>query len=130
LHAHVPVTAHEGGEPATEMLVDETYMTSLTEALGAPAMRGLIEAARNEIAPQRNRLLAATAARDLASARAAAHALGGIAANVGLAGLAALAGRIEDACIAQDGERAASLSGGLAECIDASLVRLEAALPS
>ena len=130
LHAHVPVTAHEGGEPATAMLVDETYMTSLTEALGAPAMRGLIEAARNEIAPQRNRLLAATAARDLASARAAAHALGGIAANVGLAGLATLAGRIEDACVAQDGERAASLSGGLAECIDASLIRLEAALPS
>jgi signal transduction histidine kinase/DNA-binding response OmpR family regulator len=129
LHAHAPVTAHEGGEPTTEMLVDETYMTSLTEALGAPAVRGLIDTARNEIAPQRDRLLVATAARDLASARAAAHALRGIAANVGLAGLATVAGRIEDACVAHDGDRAASLSDALAGCIDASLIRLEATLP-
>jgi HPt (histidine-containing phosphotransfer) domain-containing protein len=56
--------------------------------------------------------------------RAPAHALKGVAANLGLAALAALAGGVEEAARADDAARVDKLGADLRGCAEASLAAL------
>jgi len=72
------------------------------------------------------RLALALACGDLAGVRTAAHALRGIAGNLGLAALAGLGGAIEDAALAGAGGRLEALGRRLEPCVADSLARLVA----
>lgn len=76
------------------------------------------------MAPHERRLTAVTAQTDVTTLRAPAHALKGVAANLGLSALGALAGLIEEAALAGDRARVAKLCLELAPCTEASLAAL------
>jgi HPt (histidine-containing phosphotransfer) domain-containing protein len=62
---------------------------------------------------------------DVTALRAPAHALKGVAANLGLSALAALAGAVEEAARAGDAARVEKLAADLPGCADASLTVLQ-----
>jgi hypothetical protein len=97
-------------------LLDEDHLRRLQEALGASRIAALIDGLPADARPHRERLAAASARRDLDGMRAAAHALKGIAANLGLVRFAELGGEIEEACAGGRADEAARLC----ERIDAS----------
>ena len=110
--------------------IDESYLRLLVDSLGAAKVGHLISELPQHARPHRDRL-AATARddTDLAQMRAAAHALAGMAANLGLTALAELTGAIEDACRAGGATEAASLCDRLDATFEAALARLEALGP-
>lgn len=118
--------AAAGDATPSETLIDATYLVSLDEALGAERVQDLMEGARVEIRTQRERLSAAAAADDLGAARHAAHALKGVAANIGLTTVAELAGVIEESSAAGHGDRLPSLCGELDQCLEKSMAKLGA----
>jgi HPt (histidine-containing phosphotransfer) domain-containing protein len=63
-------------------------------------------------------------ATDVTALRAPAHALKGVAANLGLSALAALAGAVEEAARGGDAARVEKLAADLPGCADASLAAL------
>src|SRR5437667_3301430 len=81
----VPVSAppHAGpaGPPGS---IDETYVRLLIDSLGAAKVGQLISELPQHARPHRDRLAAARGDMDLVQMRAAAHALTGMAANLGL----------------------------------------------
>jgi TMAO reductase system sensor TorS len=109
---------------ATEPTIDESYLRELAHSIGSVKVRQLIADLPEHARAQRERLRTACAGRDLPAIRAAAHALGGIAANLGLAALADLAGSIEQACLEGRIDETPPLCDRLTACLDASLVRL------
>jgi signal transduction histidine kinase/CheY-like chemotaxis protein/HPt (histidine-containing phosphotransfer) domain-containing protein len=104
--------------------IDEPYLRQLAEAIGATKVHELIADLPEQARPHRERLVAARAGRDLPGIRSAAHALGGIAANLGLTALADVAGDVEEACVAGHTDDAIPLCDRLVTCLEASLVRL------
>jgi hypothetical protein len=109
---------------ATEATIDESYLRLLAESIGAPKVRQLIADLPEHARPQRELLGTACAERDVPAIRASAHALGGIAANLGLAALADVAGSIEQACLEARLDEIPPLCDRLVACLDASLARL------
>jgi signal transduction histidine kinase/DNA-binding response OmpR family regulator len=109
--------------------IDETYVRLLIDSLGAAKVGQLISELPQHARPHRDRLAVARFDMDLDQIRAAAHALAGMAANLGLTALADLTGAIEEAC--RGGHRAEAAS--LCEQLDASfedvLARIEALYP-
>jgi len=104
--------------------IDEAYLRLLADSIGPDKVRQLITDLPGHARPHRERLAAACAGRDLPGMRAAAHALGGIAANVGLTSLAELTGSVEAACLAGSADETGPLCERLVACLDASLSSL------
>jgi signal transduction histidine kinase/CheY-like chemotaxis protein/HPt (histidine-containing phosphotransfer) domain-containing protein len=105
---------------------DETYLRALGEALGPAKLLEIVARGADDLQRHHERLQRAHAARDLAQVRAAAHALRGIAANLGLTALAALSGDIEEASVADTGEPIEGRYGELGACVATALDRLRA----
>jgi CheY-like chemotaxis protein/HPt (histidine-containing phosphotransfer) domain-containing protein len=93
-------------------VLDEAHLRLLQDALGAPKVTALIDALPEEARPHRERLAAGGDPDDL---RGAAHALRGLALNLGLTALAELSSAIETACDAQQGDEVARLCKGVEE---------------
>jgi len=92
-------------------VLDREHLRLLLEALGRGKVRALIDGLPDDADPHRARLAAASERGDLDETRGAAHALKGIAANLGLLALAELSGAIEEACAEGHGADAARLCG-------------------
>jgi signal transduction histidine kinase/DNA-binding NarL/FixJ family response regulator len=98
----------EVGASAGQVL-DAEHLRLLLEALGKSRVAALIEGLPEDAGSHRESLGAASARGDLAEVRRAAHALRGIAANLGLSALAELTGAIEEASVEGRGEEVARL---------------------
>jgi HPt (histidine-containing phosphotransfer) domain-containing protein len=94
--------------------------------LGAAKVAQLVAELPAHARPHRARLGAAVADADLPQIQAAAHALAGMAANLGLTALAELTGSIEEACRAGRATEVAALCGRLDATFDDALARIEA----
>jgi signal transduction histidine kinase/FixJ family two-component response regulator/HPt (histidine-containing phosphotransfer) domain-containing protein len=109
--------------------VDQGYVQLLLESLGAAKVGELIGDLRRHAEPERDRLLRARAHDDLAEMRAAAHALTGMAANLGLTALAELTAAIEEACRHGRAGEVGSLCDRLDASLDQALTELDALRP-
>jgi signal transduction histidine kinase/CheY-like chemotaxis protein/HPt (histidine-containing phosphotransfer) domain-containing protein len=123
----IPVSAPRHARPSGS--IDETYVRSLIDSLGAAKVGQLISELPQHARPHRDRLAAARGDMDLVQMRAAAHALTGMAANLGLTALADLTGAIEEACRAGQVGEVASLCGQLDASFEDVLARIEAFCP-
>jgi signal transduction histidine kinase/CheY-like chemotaxis protein/HPt (histidine-containing phosphotransfer) domain-containing protein len=110
--------------PLADGLLDEAYLRALVDALGAPHVAALAAALPEEMEPHLRCLAPAAPGTDVRTLRAPAHALKGVAANLGLAALAALAGGVEEAARADDAARVDKLGADLRGCAEASLAAL------
>jgi signal transduction histidine kinase/CheY-like chemotaxis protein len=110
--------------PAVQTLLDEAYLRALVDALGASHVAALAVALPEEMDPHRRQLTPLVPGTEVTALRAPAHALKGVAANLGLTALAALAGAVEEAARAGDAERVEKLGADLPGCADASLAAL------
>jgi len=110
--------------PLAQTLLDESYVRALVDALGAARVTGLTTAAPEEMAPHLQKLAPIEPGTDVTTLRAPAHALKGVAANLGLSALAALAGGLEEAARGGDAARVEKLAADLPWCVDASLAAL------
>jgi signal transduction histidine kinase/DNA-binding response OmpR family regulator len=109
--------------------IDESYVRLLVDSLGAAKVAELVADLPQHARPHRERLAAARGDTDLAQLRAAAHALAGMAANLGLTALAELTGSIEEACRAGRAAEATALCDRLDASFEDALARLEALCP-
>jgi HPt (histidine-containing phosphotransfer) domain-containing protein len=123
----IPVSAPRHARPSGS--IDETYVRSLIDSLGAAKVGQLISELPQHARPHRDRLAAGRGDMDLVQMRAAAHALTGMAANLGLTALADLTGAIEEACRAGQVGEVASLCGQLDASFEDVLARIEAFCP-
>jgi signal transduction histidine kinase/DNA-binding NarL/FixJ family response regulator len=112
--------------PAVDEVVDEAYVRLLVDSLGAAKVAQLVADLPEHARPHRARLGAASADADLPQIQAAAHALAGMAANLGLTALAELTGAIEEACRAGRATEVEALRAGLDAKFDDALTRIEA----
>jgi signal transduction histidine kinase/CheY-like chemotaxis protein len=110
--------------PAPEPLLDEAYLRALVDALGVAHVAALAVALPEEMDPHQRQLTRMAPATDVTALRAPAHALKGVAANLGLSALAALAGAVEEAARGGDAARVEKLAADLPGCADASLAAL------
>ena len=108
-HARAPRPPSHGLGANAARVLDREHLRLLLEALGQARVAKLIDGLPDDAGPHRERLAAASARGDLGEARRAAHALKGIAANLGLLALADLTGAIEEACAEGLGEDTARL---------------------
>jgi len=110
--------------PAGQPLLDEAYLRALVDALGVAHVASLAAALPEEMDPHRRQLAAVAPGTDVTILRAPAHALKGVAANLGLSALAGLAGAMEEAARAGDAGRVEKLGADLPGCAEASLASL------
>jgi signal transduction histidine kinase/DNA-binding LytR/AlgR family response regulator len=106
--------------------VDEQHLRLLVESLGPAKVDELVARLPEHVRPYHEQLTEAQALGDLAGVRAAAHALSGITASLGLTGLCELTGAIEEACLEGQTARVAALCGCLDPSLDAAITRLRA----
>ena len=109
--------------------IDESYVRLLVDSLGAAKVGQLISELPEHARPHRERLGTARGESDLAPMQAAAHALAGMAANLGLTALAELTGAMAEACREGRAAEAAALCDRLDASFDDALARLEALCP-
>ena len=109
---------------AAPALLDEAHLVPLLDALGAANVASLAAGLPEEMESHRRLLTTVTSGSDVTTLRAPAHALKGLAANFGLASLAALAGAVEEAARAGDAAQCEKLSADIPGCVDASLAAL------
>jgi TMAO reductase system sensor TorS len=121
-----PAAAPDAQEPA----LDQAYLEELVAALGRPKVAEIVAGLADEARPHQARLEEAIRGGDLSAARDAAHALKGIAVNVGLPALSRLLGAIETACEARDPEPLGPLVARLAPAMDRALEQLRAYRPA
>jgi CheY-like chemotaxis protein/HPt (histidine-containing phosphotransfer) domain-containing protein len=105
---------------------DEAYLRALVEALGPAKLLEIVARGADDVRSQHQRARRAWATGDLGEVRAAAHALRGIATNLGLTALAALSGGIEEASVAGAGEPLEVRYRQLEACVATALDRLRA----
>ncbi|HXJ82266.1 MAG TPA: ATP-binding protein [Candidatus Methylomirabilis sp.] len=132
--AHVDSTAVAPDESAAKGAdiaegVDHGYIQLLLESLGAPKLGELIDQLSRHAHPQCDRLQEARARGDLAEMRAAAHALSGMAANLGLTALAELTTAIEESCVQDRADEAGALSDRVPASLEHALAALDALHP-
>ena len=106
--------------------VDQEYIQLLLESLGTEKLGELIDDLGRHAEPQRDRLLHARASGDLTEMRAAAHALSGMAANLGLTALAELTAAIEESCREKRADEAGALCDRLQAGLEEALAMLDA----
>jgi signal transduction histidine kinase/HPt (histidine-containing phosphotransfer) domain-containing protein/ActR/RegA family two-component response regulator len=126
--ASPPGSAEEGSGDGSDG-VDESYVRLLVDSLGAAKVGQLVAELPQHARPHRERLATVNAETDLGAVRTAAHALTGMAANLGLTALAELTSAIEDACRGGRAAEAASLCRQLDASFDGAVQRLEALCP-
>jgi CheY-like chemotaxis protein/HPt (histidine-containing phosphotransfer) domain-containing protein len=114
--------------PAVSTLLDEEYLRALIDALGAAHVAALATALPEEMDAHLQQLTSVLPGIDVTTLRAPAHALKGVAANLGLSALAAVAGAVEEAARAGDAGRVEKLAADVRGCADASLAALRRAL--
>lgn len=117
-----PEATPESGGPST---VDEGYLRLLVDSLGAAEVARLVAELPAHARPHRERLGAAAGEIDLPRMQAAAHALAGMAANLGLTALAELTAAIEEDCRAGRAKEAAALCGRLDASFADAMARIE-----
>jgi TMAO reductase system sensor TorS len=122
--AVAPVVAAPGAPAGVATLLDETYLRALVDALGAAHVTALAANLPEEMTPHLQRLAPPTPATEVTALRAPAHALKGVAANLGLGALAGLAGAVEEAAQAGDAARVQKLAADLPGLAAASLAAL------
>ena len=98
---------------APPALLDEAHLVPLLDALGAAHVASLAGGLPDEMESHRRALTATAPGSDVTALRAPAHALKGLAANFGLASLAALTGAVEEAARAGDAARCEKLSADI-----------------
>jgi CheY-like chemotaxis protein/HPt (histidine-containing phosphotransfer) domain-containing protein len=125
-HAGAAGTAEPAPTAPGEQVVDDAYLRLLVEALGAERVDELVERLPDEARPHRETLRQAGARGDLAGVRAAAHAIRGMAVNLGLVALGDLTRRLEEASLAGDAERVAELYPRVDASLEEGLARLAA----
>ena len=113
---------------AATTLLDEAYLRALVDALGTAHVAALATALPEEMDAHLQQLTSVPPGLDVTVLRAPAHALKGVAANLGLSALAAVAGAVEEAAHAGDTGRVGKLAADLRGCADASLAALRRAL--
>ena len=101
--------------------IDRAYLDLLVESLGAAKVRQFILELPAHARPRQEELARARAAHDLAALRAAAHAIHGLAVNLGLAQLADVTGRLEEASAAGHLDSSVSLCDEVDAALDATL---------
>jgi signal transduction histidine kinase/CheY-like chemotaxis protein len=119
-----PASTTPAPAPAAEALLDDAYLSALVDALGAPHVATLAAALPEEMALHLRQLTPIPPGCDVTMLRAPAHALKGVAANLGLTALATLAGVVEEAARAGDAARVEKLAADLPGCAGASLAAL------
>jgi signal transduction histidine kinase/DNA-binding NarL/FixJ family response regulator/HPt (histidine-containing phosphotransfer) domain-containing protein len=97
-HDTAPSSAGDARDGSGDGDVDESYVEMLLDSLGAAKVAELVRDLPGHAQPHRERLGQSRASGDAVQMAAAAHALTGMAANLGLTGPAELSGAIEDAC--------------------------------
>jgi signal transduction histidine kinase/FixJ family two-component response regulator len=125
-HARPWAPAARERAAAGDAVLDEVYFTALVEALGPVKFAEIIAGVADDVRPHRERLARARARGDLAEVHAAAHAMRGIATNLGLSALAGLTGAIEEASLAGADEQVQALCGQMDVCVVEALERLRA----
>ena len=120
-----PANASDGSSDGPGS-VDESYVRLLVDSLGAAKVGQLIAELPQHARPHRERLANVSAETELEPVRASAHALTGMAANLGLTSLAELTSGIEEACRAGRAAEAVSLCRRLDESFEEAVHRLEA----
>jgi signal transduction histidine kinase/DNA-binding NarL/FixJ family response regulator len=128
-HAATAGAAEPAPPSPGEQVVDDAYLRLLVEALGNQRVGEIVARLPDDVRPHRERLAQARAEGDVAGVRAAAHALKGIAANLGLVALADLTGLLEEACLAGDADRLSALCERIDGCLEEALARLRAMYP-
>jgi hypothetical protein len=112
--------------PPSSSVIDAEHLRLLVDSLGPAKVAELVTELPGHVRPHRERLAAAQAVGDLPAVRAAAHALCGIAASLGLTALADLTGAIEAACLEEQAERVTALCERLDASLDEGLAELRA----
>src|SRR5215472_3681506 len=120
-----PANASDGSSDGPGS-VDESYVRLLVDSLGAAKVGQLIAELPQHARPHRERLANVSAETELEPVRASAHALTGMAANLGLTSHAELTSGIEEACRAGRAAEAVSLCRRLDESFEEAVHRLEA----
>jgi signal transduction histidine kinase/FixJ family two-component response regulator len=105
---------------------DEAYLQALAEALGPAKLLEIVARGADDLRGHHERLQRAYAMGDLGEVRAAAHALRGIATNLGLTALAALSADIEEVSAGGAGGPLERRFGQLDTCMATALDRLRA----
>jgi signal transduction histidine kinase/DNA-binding NarL/FixJ family response regulator len=123
-------TAPAPETPTATPLLDATYVQALIDALGVAHVSTLAAALPAEIETHQRRLTPVSPDTDVTTLRAPAHALKGVAANLGLSALAALAGMVEEAAVVGDQLHVVKLCLELPACKNASLTALHRFLAS
>jgi signal transduction histidine kinase/DNA-binding NarL/FixJ family response regulator len=116
--------ADPGAMPRVRGVIDEEHLRDLINALGSAKVAELVTQLPEHARPHRERLAEALASGDLAGVRAAAHALSGMAASLGLPAVSELTSAIEEACLEVQVERVAALCDRLDPSMDAALAQL------
>ncbi len=111
--------------PTPRVAIDLAYVDLLVESLGAAKVRQLLREFPEHVRPVRQGLATACGRHDLVAVRAAAHAIHGLAANLGLTDLAEVTGRLEEACLAGTPESALPLGERVEAVLDGTLRELQ-----
>ena len=117
-HTAAPTELRPKEDANTENPLDRDYLRALQDALGQTKLAALIDGLPADARPHRDRLEAASARGDLEDARAAAHALTGIAANLGLRALGDLTREVERACAEGRGTAVSGLAARVSSVFD------------
>jgi signal transduction histidine kinase/AmiR/NasT family two-component response regulator/HPt (histidine-containing phosphotransfer) domain-containing protein len=120
-----PAAAHPAATAETATL-DEPYFAALVDAVGPARFAAIVAGVTDDVRPHQERLAQGRAHGDLSEVRAAAHALQGIAMDLGLTALASLTAAIEQASAAGDGAGVEARCGELDACLAQALARLHA----
>jgi CheY-like chemotaxis protein/HPt (histidine-containing phosphotransfer) domain-containing protein len=119
-HTAAPTELRPKVDSSAGQLLDEEYLRALLDALGGTKLAALIDGLPADSRSHRERLKEASARGDLDEARAAAHALTGIAANLGLRALADLTREVEQACAEGRGSAVSVLAARVSSVFDES----------
>ena len=123
-HAAAPLHPSFAAGAGGGRVLDEDHLRRLFDALAPARVAALIDGLPEDARPHREQLVAASARNDLDGMRNAAHALTGIAANLGMLSLSELSAAIEQACGEGRADAATQLCDGVTACWDEAYARL------
>jgi HPt (histidine-containing phosphotransfer) domain-containing protein len=123
-HAGDDIATPPPAAPEHGHCIDHAYLNTLVEALGAAKVRQLVADFPGYARGHRAELASGCAAGDVSAIRGAAHALHGMAANLGLARLADITGTLEEVCAADGKDAALLLCDQVEATLDATLSEL------
>jgi signal transduction histidine kinase/DNA-binding NarL/FixJ family response regulator len=123
-HAGSPLHPSFAAGAGAGRVLDEDHLRRLFDALGPARVAALIDGLPEDARPHREQLVAASARNELDGMRNAAHALMGIAANLGMLSLSELSAAIEQACDEGRADAATQLCDGVTACWDEAYARL------